>query len=396
MLSLACLLAFPCLNAFANDEAYVIGEQILAQDASISSGKGSVSVSRVTLPLKDYELVRGEVDSLARSGADAADIREAAIALVERFSKTQASDLSDFHSYKSTFFERGECFRETQQSEKWGHIQQYDGQAYIYYRPSSTQNQADIWPTPQAYAKCGLKELNIKIGRFFDNNLLSCEKGSDGHHIQSKTTEESSHIVHLDFDETFTLTHLNCEKDGGSFLEKWFIGHKESNGISIPGVILEVRRLQDTFCISSIVIDDLEVNCDVADEDLWVALPTDTLIVDNREHPPSAYRLADIIESTGITENIDPDALDLDIPESPPAPDPTAPQPAYEGLHPDVEARAAAAGHEEEPETSGYKMIAFALAALGCVLVAAYFLIAIAGKAKRPSGPRSTGKSGAS
>ncbi len=387
---LVCLNA-PGIAASGNDLAtFLKARDGTVSDYSISTREAVFSVDDALLAT-----ITQRLDSLGAPNTTQEMIETAVEEIIEMLSGKQTQVW-----VKSIVHRRGKQFKSVRSTDNDRLIQQYDGSRYVFFDPASTQQQADIYAKPQPNVVFDFEYLSITLDRPTQLPVMEESSSDDHFFLKILVDEKSRKTASLTFNREFALKYVLIEKEGQPFGKKWLYGHSEVGDLQVPTVVCMLSELGDTHELQLVFIDKVTINEGISENDLALKIPPSALIVDHRVHPPSVYRFTDIIESAGIKkDDIDLDMLDLDIPNSPPASDPTAPQPAYENLHPGVEAHGVADEHEEKPvveESPRRKMIVFVLAALGCVLIAAYFVVVITRKAKRRSGPGGAGKASGS
>jgi len=368
---LAVLVNFKTGAVAGSNEGHDVLDFLRARDEVISSFRISLSVSEGTAGTDVQRLISSRVKALQKKDADSETLGAMLCDLM-----MEAAGHQPLHTREVSVHSKGAKFRQVERLGGERIIQQFDGETYVFYRPDTPQNQADVYSALQPNMRWDLEELNIRLGHLLDYPLVSSSANNESYTLEFMVSEDTQKTARFEFDSQLALDHVLVMKKGELFAERWYFGHREETGLQVPRAILEVRRSVGGYEFFSIVIDEFSLNCEIEDDELWVALPPSALVVDHRAHPPEIYRLLGAKDALRRSD-LNNDVLSLET--GIPAAAVQTSVPAYEDLQPHIETHGVMhAQGGERAEARGWRQenVGRLLALTGLLLLTAYVVLA--------------------
>lgn len=265
-------------------------ELLRAKDSSVLSYALSVKFTSIDMDPNRYAEVRNLLNLVGTQDIQDANMLQFSAGIMQKLvprAKVWWGNVTNL--------QRGQLFKTIHSFDgEESVVQQYDGQRYMHYQPDAQTKQVDIYPEVQSEVRWDFEELNITLKKLLNKELMSYKEHENSSSLTFAITENHSKIVYAEFDEDAALKYLRCDKNGQLFAERWYLCHQEVDYHFVPRVIFSIRRSQDDYEISCIVVEDVEINGEITDSDLEVSnIPPWAVVVDHHQDPPLVTRAID-------------------------------------------------------------------------------------------------------
>ena len=193
--------------------------------------------------------------------------------------------------------QRGDCFKHirTFREGEQPDIDVYDGQ--LHYDYSQISRQLDIHTQIPNISRADLQNIGIMGGKFRKQaQLVSLEQDQGRTRCVISWHSNRSNTVDCEYDRHLGLRYRGYESSAESRSDDYYLFHRNVDGHSIPRVRVHItRNARRKECrVHVYVIEEVRINCPLADEDLCLGdVPDRVLVIDYRFEPLRQYRYSE-------------------------------------------------------------------------------------------------------
>lgn len=170
-------------------------------------------------------------------------------------------------------------------------VRLYDGQIYRVYQKKD--GQLDLHPEIPPIVHLDFDYLGITSKQLRNRgDVISYSETGEGCEISFPITKDNSRIINQKYDSDLNIRKSCFFRNGKLGRDSRWLFYRQVEGYSIPRLNIVFNLYKDRCSIFCYIIENVEINCQLTDEDFVIGeMPPWTLVVDRRQKPYTVKQL---------------------------------------------------------------------------------------------------------